>query len=145
MSRLPASWTGRRGSGMRCSARMRPVADDREPLGRIVHEIRLAWNAELAHPRGVLPWEQRDEGQREMDMRIGSAVAAQAVADAGLEIDRMRAQLLAFAAGRDRTVRELKRRASRAVPGVVRDAWLAAADVVAGTQERSDEKEAGRG
>ena len=70
--------------------------DDREPLGRIVHEIRLAWNAELPHPRGVLPWEQRDEGQREMDCRIGSAVAARAVHDAGLVNERRDAQLFAL-------------------------------------------------
>ena len=57
------------------------MADDREPYGRIVHEIRLAYNTELPHPSGVLPWEQREEGQKEMDMRIGSAVAARALAD----------------------------------------------------------------
>jgi hypothetical protein len=71
-------------------------ADDRETLGRIVHEQRLAFNAELAHPRGVLPWEQRDPGQQEMDMRIGSAVAARAVADAKLEAAAIRKQLVAF-------------------------------------------------
>jgi hypothetical protein len=54
------------------------MPDPREPYGRIVHEIRLAFNAELAHPRGVLPWEQREAGQQEMDMRIGEAVAAAA-------------------------------------------------------------------
>ena len=116
------------------------MADDREPYGRLVHEQRLAVNAERRKPFGVVPWEERDDEQRELDMRIGAAVAVQAVADAGLETDRMRAQLLAFAAERDRAVRELKRRADRAVPGVERDAWLAAAAVVAG-QEHSDEKE----
>ena len=35
----------------------------------------------------------------------------------------------------------LKRRASRAVPGQERDTWLAALDVVLGTQERSDQEE----
>ena len=71
--------------------------DDREPYGRIVHEIRLAWNTELPHPRGVEPWEKREAGQQEMDMRIGAAVAVQAVADAKLagERDRMRLAVLA--------------------------------------------------
>ena len=74
------------------------MADDREPLGRLVHEQRLAVNAELEHPRGLLPWEQRAPMQQELDMRIGSAVAAQAVADAGLANERMKAQLFAIGA-----------------------------------------------
>ena len=72
------------------------MSGDREPLGRIVHEQRLALNAELEHPRGLLPWEQRAPMQQELDMRIGSAVAAQAVRDAGLENERMRMQLFAI-------------------------------------------------
>ena len=90
------------------------MADDREPYGRIAPEIRLAYNTALPHPRGVLPWEQREEGQKEMDMRIGSAVAARAVADAGLENERMRVQLFALAAN---------------LPAVLDALRLAAADV----------------
>lgn len=118
--------------------------DDREPYGRLVRETWVAWAKEQPDPKPswLVPWKDLDNGQREVDMRIGSAVAARAVHDAGLEADRMRVHLLAFAAERDRTVRELKRRASRAVPGVARDAWLDAAGVVLGTQERSEEKEA---
>ncbi len=89
----------------------------------------------------MVTWDLLGTKKREPYERMASAVAVRAVADAGLENDRRDAQLLAFAAERDRAVRELKRRASRAVPGVARDAWLAAADVVTG-QERSDEKEA---
>ena len=123
------------------------MPDPREPYGRLVHETRLACEADRAAAEGrqrfnLPPWEKRDDWQRELDMRIGAAVAVQAVADAGLETDRMRAQLLAFAAERDRAVRELKRRADRAVPGVERDTWLAAAAVVAG-QERGDEEASG--
>lgn len=70
------------------------MADDREPLGRIVHEQRLALNAELEHPRGLLPWEQRAPMQQELDMRIGSAVAAKAVHDAGLENAELRKRLM---------------------------------------------------
>jgi hypothetical protein len=50
------------------------AADPREPLGRIVHEQRLAFNAEKERPFVLLPWEDRDEGQRELDMRIGAAL-----------------------------------------------------------------------
>ena len=52
------------------------MPDPREPNGRIVHDIRLAFNADLPHPRGVLPWEDRRTRQQELDMRIGAAVAA---------------------------------------------------------------------
>ena len=74
---------------------------------------------------------------------LASSDAIRALRDALPEQDRMRAQLFAFAAERDRAVRELKRRADRAVPGVERDTWMAAAAVVAGTQESGYEKEAG--
>ena len=74
------------------------MADDREPLGRIVHETRLAFNAELEHPRGLLPWEERHPSQRELDMRIASAVAARAVADAKLRNERLEAQVSALGA-----------------------------------------------
>ena len=125
------------------------MTDPREPYGRLVHDTRLACEADRAAAEGrqrfrLGEWEERDDGQRELDMRIGSAVAARAVTDAKLEAERMRAQLMAFAAERDRTVRELKRRASRAVTEVVRDALLFAAEVVLG-QERSDEKGGDRG
>lgn len=119
--------------------------DDREPLGRIVHEIRLAHEADRAATEGrqrfnLPPWEDRDPGQQELDMRIGSAVAAQAVADARIDFIAMRSRLFAIVA-------ELERRAASSVPGVERDTWLAAAAVARGEygemQDRSDEKEAG--
>jgi hypothetical protein len=56
------------------------VADDREALGRLVHEQRLAANAELDRPFVLAPWEDRTAGQREMDMAIGHAVANYALA-----------------------------------------------------------------
>jgi hypothetical protein len=52
------------------------ATDPREPLGRLVHETRLAFNAEKERPFVLLPWEGRDDAQRELDMRIGAAVAA---------------------------------------------------------------------
>ena len=72
--------------------------DPREPYGRLVHEQRLALNAELERPFVLGAWEDRAEHQRELDMRIGSAVAAQAVKDAGLANERMQRLVFAFGA-----------------------------------------------
>jgi hypothetical protein len=57
------------------------MADPREPLGRMVHDTRLACEAERAAAEGrerfnLKPWEQRTYEQQETDMRIGAAVAA---------------------------------------------------------------------
>lgn len=61
------------------------TADPRESYGRLFHEQgRLTVNAEREKPFGVEPWEDRSSEQREIDMRGASAVAAQAVHDAGL-------------------------------------------------------------
>jgi hypothetical protein len=57
---------------------------DRERYGRILHDERLAFNATLQQPQRMLPWDQRAPIQREADMRGAEAVAAAAVADAGL-------------------------------------------------------------
>jgi hypothetical protein len=110
------------------------MADPREPYGRLFHEQgRLTVNAEREKPFDVQQWDDRGDEQQEIDMRGASAVAARAVADAKLEADRMRAQLLAFAAERDRTVRELNRLAKgegeAGRPGK-RDAYLAAGELV---------------
>lgn len=80
------------------------MADDpREPYGRLVHDTRLAHEADQAAAEGrarfhLKYWEERTEAQHELDMRIGSAVAAQAVHDAGLETELVRAQILLIAA-----------------------------------------------
>jgi hypothetical protein len=77
------------------------MADDREELGRLFHEQgRVTVNAEREKPFGVRPWEGRTGEQREIDMRGASAVAARAVADAGLENDRARMLLAALGAHR---------------------------------------------
>jgi hypothetical protein len=59
-----------------------PVAAalDRESLGRIVHETRLACEAERAALEGrkrfnLEPWERRTYEQQETDMRMAEAVA----------------------------------------------------------------------
>ncbi len=59
------------------------MADPREPLGRLVHEQRLAHEAGRAAEEGrvaffLKSWEERTVAQRDLDMRIGAAVAAAA-------------------------------------------------------------------
>ncbi len=77
------------------------MTDPREPYGRIVHEQRVAFESERSalkdRPGFILqPWEDRHPEQRELDMRIGAAVGAQALADAApepmtaAECDRLR-------------------------------------------------------
>src|SRR5215472_6718248 len=54
------------------------MADPREPLGRLVRDVWVRWATEqpAVKPSWLLPWEELDDGQREVDMRIGEAVAA---------------------------------------------------------------------
>jgi hypothetical protein len=51
-----------------------------EQLGRIVRAAWVAWAKEQPSPKPswLTPWSELDEGQREVDIRIGQAVAAQA-------------------------------------------------------------------
>lgn len=50
----------------------------RENLGRLVRETWVAWASEQPDPKPswLTGWDELDEGQREVDMRIGEAVAA---------------------------------------------------------------------
>lgn len=59
----------------------RTGTDEREALGRLVHDTRLAREAARAEAEGrerfsLGAWEDRSEHQRELDMAIGAAVAA---------------------------------------------------------------------
>lgn len=56
------------------------MTDNREALGRLVREVWVEWAAEQpgAKPSWLAPWEDLDDGQREVDMRIGATVAAMA-------------------------------------------------------------------
>jgi len=122
------------------------MADPREPLGRIVHDTRCAFAAE-ARPHYIpAAWEQRDPEQRELDMRIGSAVAARAVADAKLENERMKAQLLVLAACFPAFRRALTVAITEAKYDYEKRDYRAALAVISGgdKQERTDEKEAGQ-
>ena len=80
-------------------------ADPREPLGRLVHETRLAHEADRAAAEGrerfrLGDWEDRTDAQHELDMRIGSAVATRAVADAKARNERLEMQVFALSAHR---------------------------------------------
>lgn len=48
----------------------------REELGRAVRQVWVAWAHEQPAPKPswLLPWEALDDGQREVDMRIGEAL-----------------------------------------------------------------------
>lgn len=79
------------------------MAEDPDVLARLVHEQRLAHEADQAAKEGRARfhlgfWEDRTDAQRELDRRIASAVAARAVRDAGLRDDRRDAQLFALQA-----------------------------------------------
>lgn len=54
----------------------------REDLGRLVRETWIAWAREQTDPKPswLTGWDELDDGQREVDRRIGAAVAAQATA-----------------------------------------------------------------
>ena len=71
----------------------------REALGRLVREVWVEWAEEQPVPKAswLTPWEQLDGGQREVDMRIGSTVAAVARAAERVAAARDR-DLLAAAA-----------------------------------------------
>lgn len=54
------------------------TASGREELGRIVRDAWVQWASEQPDPKRswLIPWEELDDGQREVDMRIGEAVAS---------------------------------------------------------------------
>jgi hypothetical protein len=56
-----------------------PEADPREPLGRLVRETWVAWAREQPRPwkaSHLTGWDDLGADDREVDMRIGAAVAA---------------------------------------------------------------------
>lgn len=50
---------------------------DAEQLGQIVRDTWVKWAAEQPDPKPswLTPWSELDDGQREVDMRIGEAIA----------------------------------------------------------------------
>jgi hypothetical protein len=103
------------------------MPDDREALGRANYEAQAAWQQE--QPTEMYwcsrAWEALGDGEREPFMRGASAVAAQAVADAGLEVaalEMARRKLVRIAA----LCRDAKASAELgSVPGVNADLLLA--------------------
>ena len=75
------------------------VADDpRESYGRIGWDAYQGWRADQPRPWPMdhrVTWEETDDAYRELYERIGSAVAAQAVADAKARNERLELQLFA--------------------------------------------------
>lgn len=51
-------------------------ADPREGVGRLVRQVWVEWAAKQPDPKPswLIPWEGLDEGQKEVDMRIGAAL-----------------------------------------------------------------------
>jgi hypothetical protein len=69
-----------------------PEVTGRESLGALVREVWIEWAQEQPEPKPswLTPWGELDEGQREVDMRIGATVAAVAGA---AERERIYAEL----------------------------------------------------
>jgi hypothetical protein len=66
------------------------MTDDREPYGQLAHGIYRDWHAEQPGPKvAYWPWAKADPAWRELMMRITSAVAVRAVADAKLRNERL--------------------------------------------------------
>jgi hypothetical protein len=63
--------------------------DPREPLGRLVRDTWVTWAREQPNPKPswLAPWDELDDGQREVDMRIGAAVAETVVANFMANLD----------------------------------------------------------
>ena len=51
-------------------------AEPRELVGRMVRQIWVEWAQQQPNPKPswLLPWDELDTGQREVDMRIGAAL-----------------------------------------------------------------------
>ena len=121
------------------------MSDDREPLGRLVRET---WEACVRDyhtdpkPSWVAQWEDLDDFQREVDMRIGSAVAVRAVADAKLRNERLEAQLFALGAHLPAIRDALELAAEEAEYQALAKRYRAALEALGGgePQERTDEK-----
>jgi len=121
------------------------VTDPRDLYGRIVNDTRRAYDAEQAAAEGrhgfcIPEWEDRPEFQKELDRRIGEAVAA-------AERERIARLLDAMAAGSGGQSRHALRNAAQQVRSGAHVLLLGKELGAAGGegQERTGEKEAGDG
>jgi hypothetical protein len=115
------------------------MADDREPYGELAHGIYKDWHAEQPGPKVVYwPWAKADPAWRELMMRIGAAVAAQAVADAKLHSERMERLVFALGAHRPAVFDALRFTADHPDAGPRRKEFLAALKALGGDEEGGD-------
>jgi predicted Zn-ribbon and HTH transcriptional regulator len=136
------------GEGSSGEAPPSPPEASREALGRLVHAERLAVNAAKERPFYLLPWEERSGEQRELDMRIGEAVARAVTASYenattwGTSCPSCAAVLDSAAAERERaeqaeeTLALIRSLCGEGAPAVAVDRI----EAILGTQERSDEE-----
>jgi len=106
-------------------------------LGQVLHAARVEHNPPSERPRGVPPWEERAQWQRDLDEKMAAAVEAEVRRRVAADFRRLAGDL---------TRHPL---VSPGVPGIEREArrdtWLAAAVVAVhglAPKERDDEKEA---
>lgn len=79
-------------------------AEPREGVGRFVRHVWVEWARDQLDPKPswLLPWEELDDGQREVDMRIGAALfeagtrSVVAVAESGLRDELLRCLPVGF-------------------------------------------------
>lgn len=59
------------------------MATSREDLGRMVREEWIAWASQQPNPKPswLIPWEDLDDGQKEIDMRIGVRLYNKGIAE----------------------------------------------------------------
>ena len=72
------------------------MPDDHPSLGEVLHRARQASQDGRDRPWPVEDWADRDDRLKALDEAMASAVAARAVADAGLRNDLRDAQLFAL-------------------------------------------------
>ena len=127
------------------------MTDPREPLGRLVNDTRRAFAAEQVQVDDegrrrqflVAGWDDRAPSQRELDCRIGSAVAVRAVADAKLRNERLEAQVFALGAHMPAILDALSSAVAGAEYEALAKPYRAALEALGGTgetQERTDEE-----
>jgi hypothetical protein len=123
------------------------MADDPKSYGPIVHAQRLAHEADQAALEGrqrfaLGTWEERTPAQREMDERIGAAVAVRATRDARLELDELRAEVMRYRAALPACLGALRARLAVSPHGSDAKPYREALMALRGSedQERTNEK-----
>jgi len=84
------------------------MAEDRKTLGEVLHEAREAGNDGRHRPMILAPWADRAPTLKALDEATAAVVEAEV---------------------RSRVASDLRSRALHEVPGVIREAWRAAAEV----------------